>query len=322
MESESLQLVFLFERLTALEIPLTKTIRSYLDYLDSTRNAAFNTILNYGKNLLSFARFCESHQVKRVEQIKPKTIFTYFKGLKKQGKASSTICQNLSAIKMLVKYAALEGTQSKHFVQIFCIPAPKQGTKLPKALTVEQVAKLLDIDIRPAKQRYSLRLRDIAILELLYATGMRESELAGLNFNDIDLTGNLVLVCGKGSKERQIPITKIASQAIQMYIDCERPYRFKSGKNYGCLFLTRSGRPMYRHDVWRIVAKFAKLSGLKHVSPHVLRHSYATHLLMNGVDIRLIQVALGHSSISTTQIYTHVDVTQLKKAIEKHHPRA
>jgi len=288
--------------------------------MESTRNVSPNTVVTYGRNLLRFIRFCQRHRISKIEQLNPKAVFTYFDELKKQGKSGATIHLIFTAIKMLVKYATLEGIESKKFARIQFIQSPRQRSKLPNVLTIEQVKKLLDI--RPIKYRYSLRFRDIAIMELLYGTGLRESELSNLKVDNVDLVSNLIKVDGKGAKERLIPMTKVVSQAIEAYIDNERAWQLKTNENYGYLFLTRSGRPLYRHDVWRIVSKFAKLSGMKHVSPHVLRHSYATHLLMNGVSIRLIQVALGHSSILTTQRYTHVDITQLKKAIEEHHPRA
>lgn len=319
MESESKQVVLLFEKLAVIKIPLAKTIRDYLRFLESTRNCSFDTVVTYGRGLLFFVRYCQSHRINKVEQVKPKTIFKYFEELKRQGKSGSTIHLRFESIKMLVKYAVLRGSQNKNYVQISCIRPPRQISRLPNVLTVEQVTRLLDIP--PAQCRYKLRLRDIAIMELLYGAGLRESELSNLKIDNVDLVGNIVRVCGKGAKERLIPITEIPSQAIDAYVKVERPWQLKKNKNYGHLFLTRSGRPLYRHDVWRIVSKYAKLSGLKNISPHVLRHCYATHLLMAGVDIRLIQVALGHSSILTTQIYTHVDITQLKKAIEEHHPR-
>ena len=320
MESESLRIVFLFEDLTDLKIPLTKTIKNYLNYLESTRNASINTVISYGRNLLHFVQFCQCHRITKLEQIKPRIIFAYFNKLKREGKASSTIYGNFEAIKMLIKYAALEGIQNKNFMRIFCIQPPKIVRRLPKILTIEQVEKLLATS--PAKYRYDLRCRDVAILELLYGTGIREAELANMRQGDIDLVSGLIRVEGKGSRERLVPLTRLAIQAIKTYIATTRSRQAKSGKNYGYLFLTRSGRPMYRHDVWRVVKKYARLSGLIKVSPHILRHCYATHLYLKGADLRLIQKALGHSSISTTQIYTHVNIEQLKKAIKKYHPRA
>jgi Site-specific recombinase XerD len=324
MESESLRIVFLFEDLAELKIPLEKTIRNYLNYIESVRNLSANTIISYGRGLLRFAYYCRCHQVVKIEQIKPKIIFAYFSKLKREGKATSSICGIFEAIKMLVKYAALEGIENKSFVQILCIQPPKIGRKLPKVLTIEQVEKMLSMLISnpPKKYRYHLHERDVAILELLYGTGIRESELAKLRYDDVDLNNGLICVCGKGKKERLIPMTNYAIQAIREYVKDERRPQFESGKNYGYLFLSRSGRPLYRHEIWRIVKKYARLAGLTKVSPHVLRHCYATHLYLKGADLRMIQKALGHSSISTTQIYTHVNTEQLKKTIKKYHPRA
>lgn len=320
MESESLQLIFLFEDLAALEVPLEKTIREYLNYIESARNLSANTVLTYGKRLIDFTRFCQCHRIRRIEQVKTKNIFAYFVELKRRGLSGRSIRLTLAAIKMLVKYAALEGIQGKNFAQIFCIQAPKVGSKLPKVLTIEQVKELLAVV--PKKCYFDLHCRNVAILELLYGTGIRESELSELRYSDIDLAGGMISVVGKGSKERLIPMNKPAIQAIKKYVESTRRTQIRLGKDYGYLFLSRSGQPLYRHEIWRIVSKYARLAGLENVSPHTLRHCYATHLFMNGADLRVIQIALGHSRISTTQIYTHVNTKQLKTAIEKYHPRA
>ena len=320
MESESLQIVFLFEDLAALKIPLEKTIRNYLNYIESTRNLAANTILTYGKKLIDFARFCQCNHIDKIGQIKPKTIFAYFDKLKRQGLAESSICLAFESIKMLIKYAALEGIRNKNFMQIFCMQAPKRGRKLPKVLTIEQVKKLLTVE--PKRYRFDLHCRNVAILELLYGTGIRESELSKLRYSDIDLADGSISVVGKGSKERLIPMTGPAVQAVKTYVESTRQTQIRLGKDHGYLFLSRSGRYLSRHEIWRIVKKYAKIAGLARVSPHTLRHCYATHLFMNGADLRVIQACLGHSSISTTQIYTHVNTKQLKTAIDKYHPRA
>ena len=318
MESKSLRIVFLFEELTAFKIPLTKTVKNYLNYLESTRNASSNTVITYGRRLLGFVQFCQRHRVNKIEQLKPKNIFAYFNELKRQGNAGSTIYVAFEVIKMLIKYAALEGIQTKGLMQIFCIQAPKVDKKLPRVLTIEQVKRLLDIS--QAKQRYGLR--DKAILELLYGTGIRSSELTDLKLCDVDLSGGLIVVCGKGSKERLLPMTGIVSRTIKKYMKNERWCQVKSDKKDGYLFLSRTGEYLSRGEIWRIVTKYAKRKGLVNVSPHTLRHCFATHLFVNGADLLLIQKALGHSSISTTQIYTHVNIEQLRKTIEKYHPRA
>lgn len=320
MESESLRIVFLFEDLAALKIPLAKTVRNYLNYIESIRNLSVNTILTYGRKLIDFTCFCKCCHIKRIEHIKTKIIFAYFNKLKKQGLAGSSIRVTLAAIKMLVKFAALEGIQSKNFMQIFCIQSPKVDRKLPKVLTVEQVEKLLNVE--PEKYYFDLHCRNVAILELLYGTGIRESELTALRYSDVDLQNGLIIVVGKGSKERMIPLTRPALQAVKAYVESTRRTQIGFGRDHGCLFLSRSGRLLHRHEIWRIVSKYAKLAGLKNVSPHTLRHCYATHLFANGADLRMIQTALGHSSIATTQIYTHVNIEQVKTAIEKYHPRA
>lgn len=320
MESESLRIIFLFEELAALGTPLEKTIRKYLNYIESTRNLADNTIYTYGKRLTDFARFCKRHHIDRIGQIKPKIIFAYFNKLKRQGLAGSSICLAFESIKMLIKYAALEGIHNKDFMQIFCMQAPKRENKLPKVLTIEQVKRMLSV--KPEIYYFDLHCRNVAILELLYGTGIRESELTTLKYANVDLADGLIIVNGKGSKERLIPMIRPAIQAVKKYIESTRRTQIEFCRDQGYLFLSRSGRPLRRHEIWRIVSKYARLTGLVGVSPHTLRHCYATHLFINGADLRMIQTALGHSSISTTQIYTHVNTKQLKTAIERYHPRA
>jgi len=218
---------------------------------------------------------------------------------------------------MLIKFATINGIKSKYFSQILCIQPPKVEKKLPGTLNIDQVKKLLE----SPKENRPYYARDIAILELLYAAGIRNSELAAAKVNDIDLIDNFITVIGKGSKQRRIPLTETAIQAIQEYLATDFRYLKRKNKHKGFLFLTRAGNPMYRHDVWRVITGYAKAIGLVNVSPHTLRHCFATHLLIGGADLRTIQRALGHSSISTTEIYTHVDITQLTKIIKQYHPR-
>ncbi|MBA7624782.1 Tyrosine recombinase XerD [subsurface metagenome] len=317
---ESQRIIFLFRDIEAFKLPLAETVGDYLNYLESTRNAAVNTVVGYGRSLIAFVRFCHHRQIDRIEQIKPKIIFAYLRELKQQGKVGTSINRAFVPIKMLIKFAAMNGIESKYFVQIFCIPSPKITKKLPKVLTIDQVKRLIEV-VPP--MRCGCRFRDIAILELLYGTGIRGSELISLKLCDVDLAERFIVVLGKGAKERILPLTETVALAIQKYINTDRRSQFlSSGKSDSYLFLSRSGLPLYRHDLWRIVTRYARLAGLSNVSPHTLRHCFATHLFMNGADLLLIQKALGHSRITTTQIYTHVDISQLKKTIEKYHPRA
>lgn len=296
---------------------LEKIIFAYLNHLKSTRCAAVNTILTYGRKLSGFVRFCHHHRIHKIKQLRPRHIFAYLENLKNQGHATPSVYLAFQPIKMLIKFAVINGIESKYFSQILCIQPPKIERKLPKVLSIDQVERLLEAP----KNGCRYYARDVAILELLYAAGVRASELTALKFDDTDLVDGFVIITGKGSKQRLIPLTETAILAIQKYLDTDHSCLKLKNKHRDYLFLSRAGKPMHRHDVWRLVTKYAKGIGLVNVSPHTLRHCFATHLLVGGADLCSIQRALGHSSISTTQIYTHVDITQLKKIIKRCHPR-
>lgn len=308
----------LLQKISELHIHLADTIIAYLKYMKSVRCAAANTIFSYGRQLLGFVQFCHLHHINKIEHVKPETIFAYLDQIKQQGKSRSSIYLSFCPIKTLVKFAIINGRKSKYFSQILCIQSPKVDKKLPRILTIDQVKRLLEAPQAESKFYY----RDAAILELLYAAGIRATELAELRLCDLDLIDGFIIVTGKGSKQRMIPLTETAILAIQEYIDSERRSQvFKNDKSKDRLFLSRSNKPLCRHEIWRIVTKYARDIGLTGVSVHTLRHCFATHMLIGGADLRTIQKILGHSSISTTEIYTHVDITQLKKAIKKFHPR-
>ena len=316
MESQKQAIIFLFERLAKIHTSLTRTIRDYLNYLDSTRCCSGHTILTYGRHLVQFAGYCKDRDIQAITGVSPKIVFKYLDILKRQGKASGSIYAAFVPVKMLVKFAIVTGKKSEYFSQLLCIAAPKLDHKLPKVLSRKQVEKLLNAP----KKGWRFYHRDKAILQLLYDTGIRESELASLKCSAVDLQEGLITVTGKGSKQRSIPLTAKAILAIYEYIYSERSMHLRGRKDNGYLFLSRSNQPMYRHDIWRRVSYWAQTIGLENVGPHTLRHCFATHMLIGGADLRLIQKALGHSSIATTQIYCEVDLTQLKMAIKKYHP--
>ena len=318
MESEQLPIVFLLERFAETKTPLSNKAKDYLNFIDLTRCLAQNTILAYGRNLCGFVHFCCSHHIRTIKEIKTDTVLAYLAKLKKEGKSSKTLYAAFVAIKMLIKFAIMTGVESKHFSRILCMPTIKVDQKLPRILTIKQVAKLLKSPKKGSRFYY----RNRAILELLYDTGIRESEIIDLTLSQIDLDEGFIVVSGKGSKERMIPLTANAVRVIYAYIHSERMLYLRGRKDIGYLFLSKSNRALWRHDLWRIVSKCAKDAGLANVSPHILRHCFATHMLIGGADLRSIQKALGHSSIATTQIYTHVDISQLRSVIEKCHPRS
>lgn len=320
MESQQPQIITLLGKLTKNNSPISRLARDYLNYMDSARRSSPNTITSYGRDLLEFIRFCHRKKIDRIERVGPKTIFAYLAYLKNEGKVGSTIYRNFEVVKMMVKFAVVIGKNGKHFSQLLCLQAPKFDRALPKVLTVDEVKKLLQAKRTFCKRFYH---RDKAVLELLYCSGIRCSEATGLKVCDVNFGSHAVLIHGKGSKERLIPMLDNAEKAILAYIDKPRHRQVTPlDKSDGHLFLSRAGKPLWRRDVWRIVKKNASLVGLEGVSPHTLRHSFATHLLMGGADLRTVQESLGHSSIVTTQIYTHVDMTHMRKAFNECHPWA
>jgi len=199
------------------------------------------------------------------------------------------------------------------------IESPKLPNNLPTVLTLSEVTRLLD----SFKQDSDIDIRNKAMIELLYATGMRVSELLDLNLEDLYLQMGFVRCMGKGSKERIVPIGEIATSAVEVYLQMSRQSLLKEDIKTSALFLSRLGSRMSRQGFWKILKNQAKQAGIdKEISPHKLRHSFATHLIENGADLRIVQELLGHADISTTQIYTHISKTHLKKVIEQAHPRA
>ena len=198
------------------------------------------------------------------------------------------------------------------------IETPKKARKLPDILSMKEVDKLLAVPTTTA-----LGIRNKAMLELMYATGLRVTELVSLKINDLHLTMGFLRCMGKGSKERIVPLGNIAIQAINTYLDESRGKLLKKNTDTGILFLNQHGRPMTRQGFWKVLKQITKDANIyKNITPHTLRHSFATHLLENGADLRAVQEMLGHADISTTQIYTHVTKARLKDIYQSHHPRA
>ncbi len=231
------------------------------------------------------------------------------------GKSTSTIARTLSTIRLfhqfLIREFQLSQDPSLH------IETPRTGRRLPKVLSTDDVEKLLSIE---PKDKYSIRNK--AMLETLYATGLRVTELTDLTLADLHLTMGFVRCFGKGSKERIVPLGDLAKESVEMYLEQARPM-LVSKKNTENVFVNHHGNRLSRQGFWKIIKQIAKDVGIeKEISPHTLRHSFATHLLENGADLRAVQEMLGHSDISTTQIYTHVSKSRLKDIYKEHHPRA
>ncbi len=286
----------------------------YLDYLTVEKGLAKNSLSSYRHDLQSFGAFLaeKDTELASVDRLQ---IVRYFQVLRKAGISARSVARALAAIRGLFRFLVaerhLKGDPTEN------VENPKLWTNLPKSLPPEEVEALLAAPDRTKPDG----LRDAAMLELLYATGLRVSELIRVKVDDVVLDGGFLRTIGKGSKERIVPFGDTARDAIVTYMERGRAHFDK--KNDVHLFLSNRGRPMSRQSFWMKIGRYARQAGIKaHISPHVLRHSFATHLLENGADLRSVQMMLGHSDISTTQIYTHVSRARLQQMYERFHPRA
>lgn len=281
-------------------------IEEFLSYLQIEKGYSNNTITSYKRDLKKFCKY----------PITQEGISLFIKDLNKLGMAASSISRNIAAIKSFCKYLIFEG--HINFDPSQEISFPKKTRYLPKAISFDEAEMLVE----SPKRKNKLDLRDKAILEALYATGMRASELTNLNLYNVNYESGFINCLGKGGKERLIPIAKSALNAIDSYIRLSRRYLLKK-KTSDALFLDKNGDRLTRQGLWLIVKKHSRLSLMsKNISPHKLRHSFATHLLEKGIDLRSLQEMLGHADISTTQIYTSVGTQRLKKVYKEAHPRA
>jgi len=298
---------------------LGKVVKAFLDYLNIEAGLSENTILGYGRDLRDFSEFCLTKGVKRPDSIKTEILFSYAKKLSKpaegRGKAEASINRSVVAIKMFMRFCKMMG-HIEDDLTVF-LESPKLWQKLPIVCSKDQVARLLN----SLDEKEPYYLRDRALLELLYATGTRASEAAGLRLGDVNLKIGYVRCLGKGKKERVIPLNRTAIAAANEYIERLRPNLVKPFSG-DFLLLSRTGRGLSRIEIWRIVKKHARIAGLpRQMTTHTLRHCFATHLLSGGADLRSVQEMLGHVDIATTQIYTHVDQERLKNIHKKFHPR-
>jgi integrase/recombinase XerD len=301
-------------------LPLGQSAKKFLDYLIVEAGLSDNTVLAYGRDLKGFLKYCESNKISQLRQIKPSLIQNYLRILT-QGqkstptKAGSSIKRSLVAIRMFLRFARLTGLVKNDLAEL--LESPKIWQKLPCVCSKQQVINLLNAPY-PDEPFY---LRDRAILELLYATGIRAGELADLKTSDLNLNIGYLRCLGKGNRERVIPIGKVAIAAVVEYLTNLRP-RLVRPFSADFLLLSRTGRPMSRIEIWRLVKKYAIRAGMpRNLTVHTLRHCFATHLLAGGADLRSVQEMLGHVDIATTQIYTHVDHERLRKIHKEFHPR-
>ncbi|MEE8823793.1 tyrosine recombinase XerD [Lentilactobacillus sunkii] len=291
-------------------------IEDYLHYLRVERGLSDNTIKSYRQDLDEAGAFFGKHAgtMKEVDQF---VILNFLESLQKQHKAPNTIIRVVSTLRRFFQYLVQFNVIKDD--PMLKVDSPKKAQTLPDVLTIAEVNKLLSMPNTTRK----LGIRDRAILETLYATGLRVSELVNLKLADLHLTMNLLQTIGKGDKERIIPISDLAADWLTRYLKTTRVQLLAGKSNTEYVFLNAHGRQLTRQAIWQMIKKYVNQAGIKrHVTPHTLRHSFATHLLENGADLRIVQELLGHSDISTTQIYTHISHKHLTEVYNKYHPRA
>lgn len=287
----------------------------FIDFLAIERGLAKNTLDAYQRDLTDFLDFLKEKNL-QIEDLKKEEMLGYIVNLKQKKRANSTIARHIAAIKTFFKFLQQEGIVAIN--PVGDLEGPKQQKRLPKVLTIEEIEKLLE---KP-QSNDPLGNRDKAMLETLYGAGMRVSELLNLDINSINTELGYVRCMGKGSKERIIPLGNKAILSLNAYLKWGRNKLLKNPREYA-LFLNQHGRRLTRQGFWKILKKYALLAGIeKEITPHVLRHSFATHLLENGADLRSVQEMLGHVDVTTTQIYTHLNPGNIINIYKKSHPRA
>lgn len=297
-------------------------IKEYLHYLAVEKGLARNTLDAYRRDLASFHNFLRSraHPASGAQlgadDVDQATVVLYLRELSRQGLSSPTIARRLAAVRGFFAFLEAEGRIRRDPTRN--LGSPKLPRRLPKALTEHEVSAIID----SADARGPTGLRDAAMLELIYAAGLRVSELCSLRIHDINFEAGYVRCIGKGSKERIVPLGEQALEKVRAYLEDGRPALAKPGSQ-DILFLNHRGGRLSRQGFWKIIKRHAALAGVnRHVSPHTMRHSFATHLLEHGADLRSVQEMLGHASVSTTQVYTHLTRDKLKEIYKNAHPRA
>jgi integrase/recombinase XerD len=293
-----------------------ESVDRFLEYLTVEAGLSKNTLLAYRNDLAKLTRFLNQRGRCNLIRVSPAQVGQYLHHLQSTGQRPATICRNLTVLRTFYSFLVREGHLDDNPADR---PPPKKGHTLPNILSIRQMQRLLETD-PPDRQKWALR--DRAILELLYASGMRVSELTELRIGLLNLETGHARCRGKGNKERLVPIGRKAVEALRKYLEQERPKLLRGREDDHC-FLSRTGRPLTRNTVWRVVGRRAREAGLAcSIHPHLLRHSFATHLLEGGADLRVVQEMLGHTDIRTTQIYTHTSRSRLKQIHQKYHPRA
>lgn len=295
-------------------------MRRYLDYVALERSASTNTVAAYRSDLEKYRSFLENHAIHNLADVQPEQISAFVASLSSGERplAASSVARTLAAVRGLHNFFAAETNTEDPAARI---SAPKRPDRLPKALSVAQINRLLAVQVGTG----SVALRNRALLEILYGTGARITEAVNLDVDDVDFSTQpaLVTLFGKGRKERIVPIGGYGREAIEAYITRARPDLASHGTGSSKLLLNSRGGQLSRQSAWLVVQEAADLAGLEsHISPHTFRHSFATHMLEGGADIRVVQELLGHANVTTTQIYTKVSISTLQEVYATTHPRA
>jgi integrase/recombinase XerD len=308
---------------------VARAVRSYLDHLVVERGLADNTLKSYRRDLRRYAGWLAGHGVESLDGVREETVTAFLVALREGDAdhpplAAGSAARTVVAVRGFHRFAVREGLAQVDPSAAVRPPAPAK--RLPKALPLADIERILDAAGAPGT---ALALRDRALLELLYGTGARISEAVGLDLDDLDLgdpedtEGGTVLLRGKGSKERMVPVGRYAREAVEAYLVRGRPELSSVGHGLPALFLNARGGRLSRQSAWTVLVKAAERAGVSaEVSPHTLRHSFATHLLDGGADVRVVQELLGHASVTTTQVYTLVTVDSLREVYATAHPRA
>lgn len=296
---------------------LKDAIEDFFHYLLIERGLSDNTIISYRRDLEKYKHYIEKDVQKTAwEQVVRQDLIGFLHTQKDQGKSAATLARMLSSMRLFHQFLVRERVTTRD--ASLHIESPRKERKLPGVLSLPEIEQLLDIT-----GSTPLDLRNKAMLEVMYATGLRVTELITLKMDDVHLQLGFLQCFGKGAKERIVPLGTIAAAAVEKYLDYGRPQLGKKQRNDKILFLNKNGQPLTRQGFWKILKAQSMEAGIKRpLTPHTLRHSFATHLLENGADLRSVQEMLGHSDISTTQIYTHVTKTRLRDVYETYHPRA
>jgi len=291
-------------------------LRGFLDYLQAECGLSNNTRKAYQQDLRRYLRYVADCGATKPSQFTPRHVEDFMRREKRAGRSPATIGRELAAVRTFCKYLVLHGLLSRDISSN--VEAPKKWQRLPTVLDDSSARTLL---AAPDPATDTFAARDRAMLSLLYATGMRASELAGLAVADVNFNLGVIRVLGKGNKERIVPVAAEALDDLRDYLRRDRP-ALATGRQGDMLLLSRTGRALAREDVFRIVRKYVRRSAIRgRISPHTLRHCFATQLLSRGADLRAVQEMLGHADIATTQIYTHLDAARLKAVHKKFHPR-